>query len=93
VFSSLVVYSDLDLIGLVDGEVVHFVNPFVVSRWLRAPLDRVLDLYVDECLWSSTKATSGCVIHVGNCLDTQREVSAQWLSLTGDVQAVVYGQS
>jgi hypothetical protein len=88
--SSLVVHGDLNLVGLVNGEIVHFVDPFVVPRWLRASLDRILDLYVNERLWSSTKTTGGCVVNVGNCLDTKREGSAQWLSLAGDVQAVVY---
>jgi hypothetical protein len=65
----LVVHGNFDFIRLVDAEVVDFVDPFVGSCRLGAPLDGVLHLDVDERFWSSTKATGSCMINIGNGMD------------------------
>jgi hypothetical protein len=67
--SGPVVYSDFDLVRLVDCEVVYLVQPFVVPRRLGAPLDGVLHLDVDECLRASTKTPGSCVVNVGDLVD------------------------
>jgi hypothetical protein len=64
--SSLVIHSDLNFIGLVNGEFVDLIWPFVVSGRLRAPLDCVFDLDVDKCFWTATEATCSRVVDVGN---------------------------
>ncbi|KAH8628855.1 Protein kinase [Alternaria alternata] len=62
----LVVYSDLDFVGLVNGKVVDFVCPAVVPCGLCTTLDCVFDLDVDKSFWASTKAPSGCVVDIGD---------------------------
>ena len=88
-----IVYGDLNLVRLVNRELMQLVCPFVVSCRLGAPLDRVLHFDVNECFWTATKAAGGCVVDVGDFVYAQGEVTAQWLSLTGNVQAVVYYES
>ena len=68
--AGLVVDCDLDLVRLVDIELVPFVDPSVVPGGLGATFDSVFDLYVDKSFGSSAKATGGCVINIGDCMDS-----------------------
>jgi hypothetical protein len=86
----LVVYGDLDFVGLVNGKVVNFISPAVSSRGLCATLDCVFDLDVDKSFRASTKAPSSCVVDIGDSVYAQGEVTAQRFSLTWNVQAVIW---
>lgn len=86
----LVVYGNLDLVRLVDGEVVNFVDPAVVPCGLCATLDRIFNFDVDKRFWASTKAPSSCVIDIGDGMYAEGEVAAQRFSLTRNVQTVIW---
>lgn len=90
VVASLVVHGDFNLVGLVNVELVVFVDPAVVPGGLSAALDGIFNLDVDESLGASTKATRSGMVNVGNGVDAQREVTAERLPLTRHAQAVVW---
>lgn len=85
----LVVDCDFNLVCLVDAEVVDLVGPAVVPCRLGTALDGVFDLDVDKSFWAPTKAPSGRVINIGNGMYAQRQLAAQRLSLTGNVETIV----
>ena len=67
---SLIIYCDLDLVGLVNIEIVDLVQPAVVPGWLRAALDAIFNFDVDKSFWATAKATSGRMINIGYCVYT-----------------------
>ena len=93
VLARAVVHCNLDFVCLVNVELVRFVRPAIIPGRLGAALDAILDLDVNKGFWPTAESASCCMIDVRNCVDTQREVAAQRLSLAGDVQTVVYRES
>lgn len=88
-----VVNRNFNLVCLINIELVQFIGPAIVSRWLGAAFDTVFDFDVNESLGTAAEAASGCVVDVGNGMDTKRKVAAEGLSLAWDAQAVVLKKS
>lgn len=85
----LIVDCDLNLVGLVNIEVMDFIQPTIIPGGFRATLDAVFHFDVDESFWTTAKATSGRMINIGNCVYAQGQMTAQRLSLARYAQTII----
>lgn len=84
-----VVYRQLDLVGIVNGEFMNFVRPLVVPRSFRASLEGVFDLHDNKRLGAPAKASGSGMIHVGHLVNSQCQMTGERFPGARDVQAVI----
>lgn len=77
--SRLVVYCELNLVGLVDINVVILGLPSVIPCCSGSCHDLVLDLDSNKGIWGTTKTSCGSMIDVFDRDDSNRELTGQWL--------------
>jgi hypothetical protein len=87
--ASAVVYSQLNLVGLVNINLMNFVLPSVGLGWLCPAFKHVFDLDYNKGVRSTAKPSGRCMINVRHSLYPNREVACQGLSLRRNVQAVI----
>lgn len=92
-FGGLVVYGQLDLVGLVDFDVVVLGLPAIGSRCLRTRHDGVLDLHGNKRLWASSESPGRSVINILDRYDSNRQLSAEGLSETRGIDGVIFNVS
>ena len=87
--ASFIIYSNLDLVRLVNIELVQLVQPAIVSGRLRTALDAVFNFDVHEGFRSSTKATGCRVVDIGDSMNAEGQVPAQGFALAGHVETII----
>lgn len=78
-----VVDGELDLVGLVHVDHVHFIGPSVISSRFGASLEAVFHLDVDGRLRSSRESSRRGMIDIRHGVDTDGELTGQRLAHVG----------
>ena len=66
------------------------VHPLVGTSCFCPSFEGVLYLHVDKCLRASAEAACSCVVNVGHGVYRDLEATADGLSLTWNIQTVIY---
>lgn len=88
--AGLVIYSQLDLVRLVNIEFVQLVCPAISSSSLGSSLDRVFDLHHDEGFRTSAESACSCMVDIGDALNPHDQMARERLPCAWNIQTIIY---